>query len=317
MSMSGKRKLKLDSVYRYATMSLAMSKKKSPISDELRQSYTALMEKYARQGIIVTPRKTDTLIPLASSKVGGCPDLVPNFEWPTYTDPDSGETTPLAFLAQFNLSEISKMDTNHELPPSGMLYFFYDFAAERWGESSEDEGCARAIYIEDIASLERGAFPESLDEDYHLPECCLTFDARPIPPDMGNVVEDESMTSEIESLCDGDWDTAAGLYQDLRPEYMGRKEKDDYTPLLLGNPDVLQDAMEADCERICGDEEGDSEAARQNWVLLFQFCNVFDADEGDYLFSLDFFYGHRYFWIRRDDLESRRFEKTWMMLQCD
>ena len=62
------------------------------------------------------------------SKFGGKPDLPEDFEWPyfvtdTYDDKEV-KSRPLAFLVQINCEEVSKYDTDKQLPVKGMLYFF-------------------------------------------------------------------------------------------------------------------------------------------------------------------------------------------------
>ncbi|URZ00365.1 YwqG family protein [Clostridium felsineum] len=53
------------------------------------------------------------------SRVGGYPDVPEKFEWPSTKD---GE--PMTFIAQLNLKEISLSDENDFLPKGGILYFF-------------------------------------------------------------------------------------------------------------------------------------------------------------------------------------------------
>src|ERR1700730_2356000 len=64
--------------------------------------------------------KEKTEIPIGGSKLGGSPDLPAGFAWPYLY------RKPLAFIAQFNLSEVTHFDTAHILPERGMLYFFCD-----------------------------------------------------------------------------------------------------------------------------------------------------------------------------------------------
>jgi uncharacterized protein YwqG len=70
--------------------------------------------------------------------------------------------------------------------------------------------------------------------------------------------------------------------------------------------------------RVAGEarnKEADSAGLRflsgvDQWLLLLQL----DSDD-----PIDVMWGDGgmlYFWIRRDDLANRRFDKTWMTLQC-
>jgi uncharacterized protein YwqG len=53
------------------------------------------------------------------SRVGGDPDLPPQFTWPLTSD-----GIPMTFLVQLNMCDVAKHDANELLPKSGMLSFF-------------------------------------------------------------------------------------------------------------------------------------------------------------------------------------------------
>ena len=46
--------------------------------------------------------------------------------------PPNMVATPLSFIAQFNLSDLERYDTEGLLPHSGVLYFFYDGVDQPW-----------------------------------------------------------------------------------------------------------------------------------------------------------------------------------------
>ena len=54
--------------------------------------------------------------------------------------------------------------------------------------------------------------------------------------------------------------------------------------------------------------------AEQDWVLLLQLGTIEDEESNNCLMWGDG--GYLYFWIRRDDLAARRFDRTVMVLQC-
>jgi len=67
----------------------------------------------------------------------------------------------------------------------------------------------------------------------------------------------------------------------------------------------------------CGDASGYNNprakalaAGATDWVLLLQL----DSDDAAKIMWGDA--GMLYFWIRRDDLAARRFDRTWFTLQC-
>ena len=97
-------------------------------------------------------------------------------------------------------------------------------------------------------------------------------------------------------------------------------------PQLLRWPDVIQNSMFGECDLVSqGYYLGDGwlnipkevrqraeETARDRWMLLFQLDTV---EQGD--FELMFGdCGHIYFYIPKEDLAARRFDRIWLILQC-
>ena len=95
---------------------------------------------------------------------------------------------------------------------------------------------------------------------------------------------------------------------------------------LLGWPDIIQNNMTLECELVSRghylggswesvpQEERDALRAPsvQDWRLLFQLDTVASGD-----FELMFGdCGRIYFYIRREDLLARRFDRAWLVLQC-
>src|SRR5258708_5782564 len=62
----------------------------------------------------------EEVIDTGTSKIGGLPDMPGNMPWPAWNG------TPLSFVAQINLPEITRYDFEQVLPKEGMLYFFFD-----------------------------------------------------------------------------------------------------------------------------------------------------------------------------------------------
>ncbi len=77
-----------------------------------------------RPSIHLSPRYAveDADIPIGASKMGGSPDVPDGFEFPTWND------RCLSFIAQIRLADAKPYDLEGLLPPSGMLYFFYEYA---------------------------------------------------------------------------------------------------------------------------------------------------------------------------------------------
>ncbi|MGI2295987.1 YwqG family protein [Paenibacillus sp. GXUN7292] len=77
------------------------------------------LHRTTKQGIrSIKAGKTD-YTKTCCSRIGGDPDLPPQIEWPLTED-----GTPMTFLAQLNLSELTASDDNNYLPKTGILAFF-------------------------------------------------------------------------------------------------------------------------------------------------------------------------------------------------
>ncbi len=313
---------------------------KSLITPAVRERLFALFKQWARPGIDIYPQVAETPVPLGGSKIGGCPDLPPAFEWPVYTDPELGETRPLAFMAQFNLAEVAALDPQTELPRTGLLLFFYDMASDRWGFDPQDAGCSRVVYVEDASALERGSFPEGLDKEYRFAKRAVELKPVLIPPSWGDtdeaqeqaVIDIYEQETPAERLLrdreSGKYMYApGGIYHRLLAEWRGLTEDYyDSRSCLLGNPVLLQDEMRTECEEAarrrasgmaCEDEFSEKEkeeieAAKEDWLLLFQLASIQDEEHGDLMFD-DL--GNIYFWIKKEDLAARKFENAWLILQ--
>lgn len=93
---------------------------------------------------------------------------------------------------------------------------------------------------------------------------------------------------------------------------------------LLGYPNLIQGPMETECEMVrrgiyCGRPVKQSDREKQeiadasrDWVLLFRLGTV-EKDDFELMFGDC---GNIYFWIRRQDLAARNFDKIWLILQC-
>jgi hypothetical protein len=89
-----------------------------------------------------TPVDQDSLSP-SDSRLGGDPHLPIGFEWPFR------KRLPLAHIATIRLSDAAPFDTSGLLPPSGLLYFWYDVAEQPWGFDPKDAGGLRVDYVAD------------------------------------------------------------------------------------------------------------------------------------------------------------------------
>ncbi len=260
---------------------------------------------------IVKSRKYD---PKKHSKLGGKPLLPADLAWPYYqTQDEEGDPVsyPLAFLAQLDLSELAPYDTEHRLPDRGLLSFFYEMNTMCWGFSPEDIGSARVFYFdgkpEELLEVE---FPPELAEEWQIPEAGIKFKSACNLPDF----------EEFDEYCstDADWEDYAKACKRLGARMDGDAEE---TIKLLGYADLIQSSMLYECEAVtsgiyCGGTEGYSEElqerhreASKDWTLLAQFGSLSDEIMfGDC--------GCIYFYIKKEDLAARRFDRVHLILQC-
>ena len=240
------------------------------------------------------------------SRIGGLPDLPIDVKWPEW------QNVPLAFIAQFRMSDLTEDDTDNMLPSKGMLYFFYD-VEQPWGYNPDDFGRWRVIYYEDDSlTLNRTQAPNGLPEAGIYQPHSLKFSHADSFPDW--------MTFDIENL-DMDKEEMS-IYQDLMYEIVNSTTLDYSSERLLGHPDVIQNDMQWECQMVsngiyCGDGSYDTDPryaelvpGSSEWQLLLQLSSSGDEDMmwGDE--------GKLYFWIKKDDLKSLDFEKVWVILQC-
>jgi uncharacterized protein YwqG len=273
-----------------------------------------------RVGTQFRTRRVDLdALKLGASRFGGCPDVPVPFEWPQwdgfvaedlvlpsgvrYSQGDAPAT--LSFLAQLNLAEIP--EPTGLLPDTGWLVFFYDERQQPWGFDPRHRGSSRVMYFDgDAASLSRHGTPEAAKE-YELhcsevtPELVATL---PHFPDQLGLELDPPARDAYWKLSD---ELIAG------PEPHHR---------LFGWPKLIQGDMELECQLAsngisCGSSAGhETEQARRlrpgaaDWILLLQL----DTDDCPGCMWGDS--GCLYFWIRKQDLAERRFDRVWTILQC-
>ncbi len=257
------------------------------------------------------------------TKFGGRPDVPADFKWAYYSGKgyldETPKSRPLSFLAQFDLAEITKYDTDGILPKTGLLSFFYDCDTMQWGYDPKDRGCAKVYYFEDVNALAPAEFPDDLAEDFRFPE--LAISAR--TERSYQCFEDFIVQREKTAM---EWDE----FDDVL-ESMGIEEPDDLDPRskLLGWADIIQGNMTRECELVARrgyylgdpdswervtprDRQETEQWANRDWLLLFQL-GIVETDGFELMFG-DL--GRIYFYIHKDDLAARNFDNVWLILQC-
>lgn len=235
-----------------------------------------------------------------ASKMGGCPDLPVGMAWPRMPG-----GTAMSFIAQINFAQVHPCDTEGRLPRKGMLWFFYDCSDDGmpWGYDPKDADGWKVIYAED-AELEPAEEPDDLEVTFS--EARISFESR-----IDLLGTDSDICDDLD-LPDEEMDD----YFDWMDEREGACNK------LLGHSDNIQGGMELECEYVtngiyCGDPSGYEKAKRlglnknaAHWNLLMQ------VESNEELGMMWGDMGRLYLWITEEDLKARRFENSWLILQC-
>lgn len=254
---------------------------------------------------------------VGASKFGGRPDVPADFVWPVFEtdtrEDDQVKERPLAFLAQFDCAQLAPLDPEGLLPKEGLLSFFYELESQCWGYDPKDAGCARVFWFE--GPLAPAEFPAELEEDFRLPEMAAQLSGATDAPDF----QDACPALEYPWTAN-DYRIFDQARRELGMDYPANRSQ------LLGWPDIIQNNMTLQCELISrGYYLGGSwekipleerSALRtpsvRDWQLLFQLDTVENGD-----FELMFGdCGRIYFYIRREDLAQRRFDRVWLIQQC-
>lgn len=221
-----------------------------------------------------------------TSRLGGAPDLPPDVVWPDWRG------VPQAFVAQVRLEELPA-GALPELPPRGVLSFFYDSEQSAWGIERTDLGCFRVVYTEHAERCVPREFPDDL-------ATAARFLAVPLRAEPALSLPDRWSAHVVELALDDARKEALGeLAYDLHYRGVGHQ--------IGGEPSPIQDRNMADSVAALVDG---ANARGSDWVLLLQL----ESDD-----AAGFMWGDAgalYFWIRRADLAERRFDRAWMVFEC-
>lgn len=185
---------------------------------------------------------------------------------------------------------------------------FYIFSTQEnkkfGGFDHKDKNKFKVIYWNgDILNLKRTEFPNDLPEHSRFKPCSVDIKSEVSLPSYGHEVYEDFADGEDDKF----WEE---VYND------GNLNK------LLGYSDNIQNEMELECELVtnglyCGDPSGYNdprakalEPNAKNWRLLLQI----DSNEENEMMWGDC--GRLYFWIKKDDLLNKQFDKSWFSLQC-
>ena len=271
----------------------------------------------ALPSIRVVPHIVDeSELPIGASKLGGHPDLPPGFDWPMWRG------TPQAFIAQFHLPDLASIDVDSVMPPTGILYFFYEAGEQPWGFDPADRGAWTVLYFDgDIGTLHRLPAPEMLPKYSRLAPHAISRSV--------------AMTLREDDI----WIRHLGLSDQEFDHFLKiTSETNALTHQLLGHPRPMQGAMEGLCEScstgrsledVSRDPRDDPElmsdweaVAAERWRLLLQvdaipLAGVQVGREDSWPHQDWALGGLIYFWIRKDALVRRDFSDAWLQLQTN
>jgi uncharacterized protein YwqG len=263
------------------------------------EKYFVSIKPLLRQKIDVslTPAKEEEF-KKASSKIGGQPNLPNGQVWPKS---ENGKS--MSFIGQLNFSEVSKYDDSGLLPKNGLALFFYCSDQEAWGFDPKDRSRFKVVYTPDSNETNKSNFPEDLEVHSIFKPNKIEF---------------------ISCLSIPTWqeDSINGMIED--------KDSDNYFEVssgsenqIFGYANCVQGTMELECQLVtnglyCGDASGyenpkrkELEAGANDWILLLQ---IDSGEEKTGMMWGDC--GKIYFWIKKEDLLKKDFDKTWCILQC-
>ena len=262
------------------------------------------IEQIYRESIRLTaqPAEPDSLA-AGVSRLGGMPDLPPDTQWPALKD------QPMSFIAQLQMAELAPYDEEGRLPRTGCIYFFYDAGQQTYGEDPSDRAGWKVWYA-DIANDEliRQQPPAGLLESAIFTACKLDYSREVTLPQQPAMYLDEFNWTPDEKH----------RYEDFLADFPSREDRSSIHHRMFGHSNTIQDDMHLQCALMANgahslDDPNADEFSRtaMDWILLLQI----DSDENAGMLWANT--GMLYFWIEKQALAARNFEKVWLVLQSE
>ncbi|KGR84574.1 YwqG family protein [Lysinibacillus odysseyi] len=266
------------------------------------------LKESVRQGIRLSKKKIETYNEIGSSRIGGDPDLPASVEWPV----DSGGT-PMTFLAQLRLSELTHQDEEALLPVKGILYFFVGVDEPAYGIEH------KVIYVPEdkLQEAKRLRSPEVTALEREFTGYRVSARSTMEPPNYGYVdyemvEDDEHEYEQYEELCfelnDGNSNDLAVMFGYPSTQH-GDCEYEAALHLLTGKQ--YNYSTDSALEQITDHFKGDSDRAKQevgDTLLLL----ALDSDQEVGFCWWDA--GELQFYIRKEDLLAGNFANTYCSL---
>jgi len=251
---------------------------------------------------LFTTPVTESTLDVGASKLGGVPDVPLDFVWPEW------KGIPQSFIAQIRLADAHPYDSDRVLPEQGMLWFFYDAQQQTFGADPADKGGWSVLFTENPAQLQRATVPPTLPTTSQFQACTLGFSSEITL----------SLQPQLE-LPNFDWtDEEQQKYETLLSTFPTPEDHAAIHNRLLGNPETLQDDMRLECQLASNavTDSSDPKAVELakgalEWQLLLQV----DSDEHAGMRWAST--GLLYYWLKKADLQARRFDASWLVLQSE
>lgn len=223
---------------------------------------------------------------------------------------------PYSFIAQISFREMAAAGASDlDLPESGAIYLFYDAVLQSWGFDPREAGGFKVIYAPET----KGAAPAARPA-FHAK--VPTFNEKKVEPSRYfQHCPPGSFHFEMVKISEEDRDK----YCDFHDAVINAQSKALGGGMMHkfgGWANHTQNPMEEQCALVTGGVDcggptyTDQALVRQlldapnDWTLLLQI----DSDPDIGLMWGDA--GRLYLWIKTSDLQQRKFDNTWLILQC-
>jgi uncharacterized protein YwqG len=257
----------------------------------------------AQPSIRLTTTPTDAVkLAVGASKFGGTPDMPIGTAWPILNG------VAMSFVAQVRLEDARLFDANHQLPPSGLLTFFYDAQQLTYGADPKDRGGWQVYHFADATQLQRADAPVVLPDGARFKPCALALSSdltMPLEPNLERA--DLRLSADEEKQ----YETFLSAF----PTPQGNRG---VRNRMLGYADAIQDDMRLQAQLNSHGLTDSNDPRAQallpgamDWTLLLQVDS--DPNAGMRWASE----GRLYFWIERAALSAARFDNVWTVLQSD
>lgn len=241
---------------------------------------------------------------VGSSRVGGFPDVPEDFKWPCTEDNEL-----MTFIAQLNLEEISLFDEEQLLPKGGMLYFFMGLDEPAYDIEH------KVIFIEDVQNLKLMEIQEStvLDETYDrftayklIGNSCLEVPNYAYV-DYDVIEDDESYFSLVEEIKDKFENYIGCMFG--YPE--GQHDDSELEAALKLIVDEKYNYSNEDEDKLTAFFKGDTAKVKEEIKDIKMLLEITsDSKVGFQWWDC----GDIHFFIRKEDLLNKRFDKTYLSL---